>query len=304
MFGASTSGGIKIGSLLGFPIHIRLSFLFLMGIAAVVWRSPEAVVMLLCTFAMVLLHELGHAVVARRLQVPILGIELTIFGGVARMGGMPRTPRDEILIAAAGPAVSLALALLSHGLALVFSGAAGSFLGTLALINLVLAGFNLLPALPMDGGRIFRAAMAGRLGRLRATNIAVKVSRALAALMMLWAVGGIWPLYRPSLLLAALAAVLWMMAGAELRAAQFWTYFGQPETPQPGADARGDMAGTQGAMDVEVLGQDGRPVTPPAEGRRPGGFSVEEHRAPGVHRWVVRGPDGKILFVSETPLRW
>ena len=67
-------GGIRLGSLLGFPIHIKFSFLFLMGFALVVWRSLDAVAMLLATFAMVLLHELGHAVLARRLKVPILGI--------------------------------------------------------------------------------------------------------------------------------------------------------------------------------------------------------------------------------------
>lgn len=284
-------GGFRMGKILGFPIHIKLSFLFLMGIALVVWQSLNMVAMLLGTFAMVLLHELGHALLARRFKIPILGIELTIFGGVARMGAMPDSPRAEILIAGAGPAVSFLLAgafYLAHMLAGV------SFLKTLALINLVLAIFNLLPALPMDGGRIFRAAMASRLGRLRATKVAVAVSRVLSVTIMIWAVLGIWPLPRPSFMLAALAGMLWMMAGSELRAATLWGALGQRaatgQAPSPGQ--------------VEVLDPQGRPVSQGGWRDPEPGFTVEEQRAPGVQRWVVRDPAGKILFVSDTPLRW
>lgn len=286
-------GGFQIGRIFGFPIHLRFSFLFLMGVALVVWQSLNAVVMLLGVFAMVLLHELGHALVARRLKIPILGIELTIFGGVARMGGMPDRPRDEVLIAGAGPLVSLVLAAGFYG-AHLLSGGLG-FLLTLAQINLVLACFNMIPALPMDGGRIFRATMASRLGRLRATRVAVAVSRALSVVLMIWAVFGLWPLPRPSFMLAALAGVLWFMAGAELRAATMWGAFGQPRAPGQGSAEDG----------VEVLDAQGRRVGVAGGWNDPEpGFTVQEHRDAGVQRWVVRGPDGKILFVSETPLRW
>ena len=284
-------GGFRIGKILGFPIHLKFSFLFLMGIALVVWRSLDVVTMLLGTFAMVLLHELGHAVLARRLKIPILGIELTIFGGVARMGAMPDSPRAEILIAGAGPAVSL---LLAAGFYLAHMLFGVTLLKTLALINLVLAIFNLLPALPMDGGRIFRAAMASRMGRLRATKIAVAVSRVLSAAIMIWAVIGIWPLPRPSFMLAALAGMLWMMAGAELRAATLWGALGQPTATGPDP--------SQG--EVEVLDSTGRPINRGGWSNPEPGFTVEEQRAPGVQRWVVRDPAGKILFVSDTPLRW
>jgi len=287
-------GGFQIGKIFGFPIHLKFSFLFLMGVALVVWQSLNAVVMLLGVFAMVLLHELGHALVARRLKIPILGIELTIFGGVARMGGMPDSPRDEVLIAGAGPLVSLLLAAGFYGVYLLSGGA--SFLLTLAHINLVLACFNMVPALPMDGGRIFRATMASRMGRLRATRVAVAVSRALSVALMIWAVFGLWPLPRPSFMLAALAGVLWFMAGAELRAATMWGAFGQPQAPGSGPDSEHDG--------VEVLDAQGRPVARDGWRDPEPGFTVEEQRGPGVQRWVVRGPDGKILFVSETPLRW
>ena len=139
--------------------------------------------------------------------------------------------------------------------------------------------------------------MARRLGRIRATVIAVRVSRALSGVMLLWAVLGIWPLYRPSFLLAALAGVLWLMAGAELQAATFWSYFGQREEGTPDGSP-----GSSG--EVEVLDAEGRPAVQAEQPLPSPGFTVEEHHAPGVQRWVVRGPDGKILFVSETPLKW
>lgn len=285
-------GGIPMGRIFGFPIHLKFSFLFLLGIALVVWQSLYAVLMLLCTFAMVLLHELGHALLARRFKIPILGIDLTIFGGVARMGGMPSSPREEMLIAGAGPAVSMVLAGLFFLANLLVGGL--PILLNLALINLALALFNLLPALPMDGGRIFRAVMASRMGRLRATRIAVTVSRALSVGIMIVAVLGLWPLARPSFMLAALAGLLWMMAGAELHAATLWGAMGQPASPGQ-APAAGE---------VEVLDAQGRPVNQGGWRDPEPGFTVEEQRSPGVQRWVVRNPQGKILFVSKTPLRW
>lgn len=270
-------GGLRLGKLWGIPIRIDLSFLFLMAIY-VVTRGLSGVVLLLLTFASVLVHELGHALVARRYKVPILGIDLHFFGGTAKMARMPSSSREELFIAAAGPAVSFAIALLGFLLYLPtrFSG----FLH-LAAINLALGVFNLVPALPMDGGRIFRALLAPRLGRLRATVIAVRVARVVAVGLALLG------LYWFNFFLFLLAILLWSMGSAELRAAQLW--HAHAASPGPGSGA------------VEVLDRDGRSI---GGAPAPGTISIEEQQGPGTRRWIVRGPDGRVLFVAEQPLRW
>lgn len=140
------------------------------------------------TFSSVLLHELGHALVAQKFGIRIASIDLHVLGGMALMTRSPERPRDEVLIAAAGPIVSLVLGL-SIGFVLTFLGSwpaaedifgEPTLIGVLAyaaLVNLGMAIFNLVPALPMDGGRIFRAALASRLGPVPATRIAAWVSR-------------------------------------------------------------------------------------------------------------------------------
>jgi Zn-dependent protease len=132
----------------------------------------------LALFVSIVLHELAHAAVARRKGIPIKGITLFVFGGVAEMHDEPATPRDEILMAAAGPLTSLVLSVAFFGASLV-----SSLLGLpetvtvifvyLSGLNLMLALFNLVPAFPMDGGRIFRALLWWRSGDIRqATAIA------------------------------------------------------------------------------------------------------------------------------------
>lgn len=200
-----------VGRILGFPVRVNLSFLLLLGLVMVWMGGVTGLALVSVAFASVLLHELGHAVVARRLGVRIKEIELHFFGGAAKMLDMPRRPRDEIQIAAAGPAVSLVLsAALYAGAAL--TGWEGFFWP--AVVNLGIAVFNLLPALPMDGGRILRAALSGRMGHLPATELAVKISRVLAVTL------GLVGLFFGHLQLAALAVLLWVMGSAELRVAR------------------------------------------------------------------------------------
>lgn len=196
----------RVGRLLGFPIEINLSFLILLGIVLFASGGVAGLAVVLLGFASVLLHELGHALVARHLGVRIAGIELRFLGGAAKMVDLPRTPGDEIAIAAAGPAVSFALA----GLALALATATGvAVFELLCWINLVIALFNLTPALPMDGGRILRAVLARRMSLTRATDVAVTVSRGFA---ILFGLAGL-VLGRPYLVLLALA--LWWMGTAE-----------------------------------------------------------------------------------------
>lgn len=196
----------RLGRVFGFPVEINLSFLLLLA-AVLLWRGGiVGVAYVGVAFGSVLLHELGHALVARRLGVRVSGIELSFFGGAAKMIDMPRTARHEIAIAAAGPAVSLALAGLGLGLGVAFGSYTLAVIGT---INLIIAGFNLIPALPMDGGRILRALLSARMSFVRATDVSVTVSRVFA---IAFAAYGLWT---GAFQLVVLAPLLWIMGNRE-----------------------------------------------------------------------------------------
>jgi Zn-dependent protease len=229
----------RLGSVLGFPIDVNPSFLLLLAIVALTMGGLTGVAVVLLAFASVVLHELGHALVARHLGVRVAGIELHFFGGAARIVDVPRRPGDEIAIAAAGPAVSFALGGLAFLLAGI-GGAPGAFFNLLAWINLVIGAFNLIPALPMDGGRILRAILARRMSYLRATETSVRIARMVAIAF------GIYGILTLHLYLAVLAVVLWVMATAELTAAR---YFGVQYRDQPDVEVlpRGAGWGTEGA---------------------------------------------------------
>ncbi len=201
----------RIGTLLGFPVDVNLSFLLLLGVALLFWGGLAGVGFVLMAFASVLVHELGHALVARHLGVAIAGIELHFFGGAAKMTGQPKNAGDEITIAAAGPAVSFLVGGMSVLLALV-SGV-GVF-EKLGWINFLIGGFNLLPALPLDGGRIFRALLARKRGFVPATELAIKVARVIAVGL------GALALASGSFYLVLLAVLIWSMGSQELRAAR------------------------------------------------------------------------------------
>lgn len=149
----------------------------------------------------VLAHELGHAAVARRHGVGVEGITLWVLGGVARLEGQARTPDDELRIALAGPAVSVALAA-SSAVGAVMAGWLGlprlvaAVLGWLALVNAVLAGFNLMPAAPLDGGRVLAAVLWRRTGdavlaRQRAARAGRTFGRVLVVLGIVQALLGL-----------------------------------------------------------------------------------------------------------------
>lgn len=137
-------------------------------------------------FASVLLHELGHTSVAQRLGIPVDGITLFVFGGVAEMFEEPKTPRDELMMAAAGPLMSLLLACFFLGLVLSRAelGLSVPLVGVfeyLGVMNLVLVAFNVLPAFPLDGGRMLRAVLwSWRKSQARATRIATLCGSAFA----------------------------------------------------------------------------------------------------------------------------
>jgi len=196
----------RLGSVLGFPVELNLSFLLLLGLVLIAFGGLPGVALMLLVFGSVLLHELGHAVVARRLGVHVAGIELSFFGGAAKMVQLPRTANHELLIAAAGPAVSLVLGAVGLGLGALTHAWLFTWLGW---TNLIIAAFNLIPALPMDGGRILRALLTRRMDFVSATDAAVAVARVVA-------VGfGLYGLWNGHFQLALLAPFLWMMGTRE-----------------------------------------------------------------------------------------
>jgi Zn-dependent protease/CBS domain-containing protein len=184
-----------IARVAGIDIRVHVTFLLLLAWFALVSAAQTrtlagalaGVAFVVLVFACVVLHELGHAFAARRYGVRTRDITLLPIGGVARLQRMPTSPRAEIVIALAGPAVNLAIAL---ALAAALSAAdvppalppegEASMLQSLFAVNLMLALFNLVPAFPMDGGRVLRAALALRMGSLRATTTAARIGQAIA----------------------------------------------------------------------------------------------------------------------------
>lgn len=181
----------------GVQIRVHASFLLLFlivalaGAATTLQGALAELAWISFIFACVLVHELAHSVTAIRLGVRVRDIVLLPLGGVSEMERLPDDPRREMTIAAAGPAASVALAVV----ALVGSAAlgqhwwppalwGGSVLARVGWINAVLAGFNLLPVLPMDGGRLLRAGLESRLGRTRSTLVAARIGQVGGALFI------------------------------------------------------------------------------------------------------------------------
>ncbi len=219
--------GISIRMHITFPLilvwaAIQFGFLGGRGLEGAVF----GVVVTLLLFAVVVLHELGHSVVALRYGVPVKQIVLLPIGGVAQLARIPEEPAQEFLIAIAGPLVNFILVgLLTIGglivgpilnldlqptLAINMSEfSASSVFDYVFVSNIFLAVFNLLPAFPMDGGRVLRALLATRLDYVRATSIAVSIGQALA-----WLVG-LWGFLQGGFFLILIAIFIYLGAGQE-----------------------------------------------------------------------------------------
>ncbi len=235
----------RLGTLLGFPVEINLTFLLLLGVVLLWFGGLAGLVVVGIAFTSVLLHELGHAVVARQLGVHVSGIELHFFGGAAKMMELPRSASHEMAIAAAGPAVSLMLAGAGLGLGL---GLGSWFIAMIGWINLTLAIFNLIPALPMDGGRILRAALSKSLGFVRATDVSVTIARVVAIGFVVLGIAA------SAYQLLLLAPFLWILGSQERALAHHLGGYPQP--------ARRRWPGEGGAARQFVVRQrpDGRVV--------------------------------------------
>jgi Zn-dependent protease len=215
---------LKLGDIAGIGVYVHWSFWLLpawilLSAGGGLAGALASVVFVFAVFGCVVLHELGHALMARQFNVGTRDITLYPIGGVASLERIPRRPAHELAIALAGPAVNvlIAAALLvvltvgrvgAQGLLADFAG--GSFLVNLLFVNVALVVFNLLPAFPMDGGRVLRAFVAMRLPYLRATEIAVRVGQAVAVLLGLIGlfVGGTLPFIAFFLFLAAQAELV------------------------------------------------------------------------------------------------
>lgn len=216
--------GIYLTRVAGIPVYVNPSWfvVFTLVVWSLAWGyfpqlQPEwpqgaywavAVISALVFFLSVLIHELAHSLVALRHGIPIASITLYIFGGVARITEEPREPRVEFLVAGAGPAASLALAVLFLFISFLplgeFVVVVTRYLGS---INLLLAIFNMLPGFPLDGGRILRAYLWGRWDNLRrATKIAARTGHILAYMFM--ALGAITLLFG-----GFIGGLWWLMIG-------------------------------------------------------------------------------------------
>jgi len=185
---------VGIGKLLGIPVKVHITFLLLLALIYFVGPSiigiggVRGVIFVVLVFASVVFHEMSHAMVARHYGIEVSDITLLPIGGVARMSTPPDQPRQEMIISAAGPTASIVLGLslwfaadlLGYPVNLSELAVRGNLLVQLSAVNFVLAIFNLLPAFPMDGGRILRGFLAMHLSPWKATRIAVGIGQGFA----------------------------------------------------------------------------------------------------------------------------
>jgi Zn-dependent protease/predicted transcriptional regulator len=188
---------MRLGSVRGIDIYVHGTFLILLAWIALSHvmnghggaAALEGALFTTVVFGVVVLHELGHALAAARYGIRTRDITLYPIGGVASLERIPENPRQEFVVALAGPAVNIGLAALLFavlGVSNLPTGVGhvqlvgGSFLAKLMWVNVSLAVFNLVPAFPMDGGRVLRAALALRLGHDRATEIAAQIGQVMA----------------------------------------------------------------------------------------------------------------------------
>jgi stage IV sporulation protein FB len=217
-----------IGRLFGSEVRVHVTFFLLLlwiGVAHYQQGGAAAaangVIFIIAIFACVVAHEFGHALMARRYGIRTPDITLLPIGGLARLERMPEKPGEEIMVALAGPAVNVVIAF---ALILLLGAKADlqslealddpalSFVARLASVNLFLVIFNLVPAFPMDGGRVLRAVLATRMDRTRATNLAANVGQGLAFLF------GFLGLVSGNAVLVFIAIFIYLAAGAEAQA--------------------------------------------------------------------------------------
>jgi Zn-dependent protease/predicted transcriptional regulator len=220
----------KVGKLAGIDVRIHATFWLLLGwVGLSYWTAGKGadsmlagVVFIIALFACILLHELGHAMMARNFGIQAGDITLLPIGGLARLERMPEEPRQELWIALAGPAVNIAIAAVLYGWLNLkheweplsrLRVATGPFIERLLVANLSLVLFNLIPAFPMDGGRVLRALLASRMTYAKATRTAAWIGRGVGVVF------GFFGLFASPMLLFV-GLFVWIAARQEAGAAQ------------------------------------------------------------------------------------
>lgn len=207
----------QIGKIIGIPIKVHFTFIIILALFAWAFAAESysifgftigfaglplsfvvqfllGVIIAVLLFICVLLHELGHSYVTQRFGFRINSITLFIFGGVSQTEEIPRNPKQEMSIAIVGPAVSILIGVVLYLFYILIKQLNGSLsleiisisFGTLAFYNLLLAGFNLIPAFPIDGGRVLRAGLAMRMDYAKATKVASNFGKVVAIFMAIF----------------------------------------------------------------------------------------------------------------------
>jgi Zn-dependent protease len=221
---------LKLGTIFDIGLYVHWSFpllllwVFISNLRTLGAESALYCVTLVVTiFGCVVLHEFGHALTARKFGIPTRDITLYPIGGVARLEQMVERPWEELWITVAGPAVNVVIAAMLLPMAVVFGASlsslgslefvnAGNFLAQVALLNLWLALLNMLPAFPMDGGRVLRALLAAGFGRVQGTEIAAAIGAGMAGIFFLVGV------FSGGFMLMLLAIFVLLMGQQELAA--------------------------------------------------------------------------------------
>lgn len=229
-------GGVKVLSFRGIPVRLHWTFFLILPYVAYAMAlrfeafandasthdyalllPPAAwgVILAVLLFGSVLLHELGHVIVAMSQGSRVRGVTLMMLGGVSHIDEISQAPRAEAKMAIIGPLVSLAIAIVAYAAHLAFGGLPDVQFGLyyLAQINLGIAIFNMLPAFPLDGGRVLRSMLEQSRSKVRATNIAAAVGKVLAVAL------GLFALLSGNFLLVLIAVFIWAGGAAEARAA-------------------------------------------------------------------------------------
>jgi Zn-dependent protease/CBS domain-containing protein len=222
-------GSLKLIRLAGVNIYVHWTFSLLL--AFILFRgikmgydTPQllwSVLFILSIFFIVVLHELGHSLAARKFGIPTKDITLLPIGGVARLEKMPEKPMEELVVAIAGPLVNVVLAFILYLFVeipsaeelteeVVIAIGPQNFLFNLFIVNIILAVFNMIPAFPMDGGRVLRALLSIKIPRHKATFIAARVGQVLAILFI---IGGFYG--NPFLILIGLFIIFGAQAEAQ-----------------------------------------------------------------------------------------
>ena len=297
----------RLGTIAGIDIYVHATFaLILIWVGLIYWAETGTIggvitglALILALFGCVVMHEYGHALTARRYGIGTKHITLLPIGGVAMLEGMPREPMQEVRVALAGPAVNVVIAVvLGVVVALgpgvdtdtALTGGFWAFVQSLLAANIFLAVFNMIPAFPMDGGRVLRALLSIRMDRVRATRAAGTVGQALAIVFALYGLMG-----NPVLVLIAL--FVWVGATAEAGQAEVDERLARQPVSRAmitDFDTLGPDATLGEAVDLTLAGT--QKDFPVIEGDRIRGIVTQTGILKGLR---ADGEDGRIADVLE-----